>query len=259
MHSLGASDLPPCKRLSRSRHSTRCPTRPQAPACRNQPTRSPMPEKLLQTVSCEGRKEFQFCVCVPAFDDWILPLDPTEVAQRREYCLAPTGTWLVLAIQDTDAANLGRVLRHGRQRDCDEIRGHDTNECSSIHHRIAFIDERRSSHPTPAAGVEGRRRVTAHGRTERLRVFRSCPLITPEDARSSLPMLAIARAMAALCASIVRLLARCSGTLEKLSAAETKARPDNGGSGPVDRAGGKRLFGISPVSLLTFLRPLEVS
>ena len=33
-----------------------------------------------------------------------------------------------------------------------------------------------------------------------LRVFRSCPLITPKDARSSLQMLAIARAMAALCA-----------------------------------------------------------
>ena len=35
---------------------------------------------------------------------------------------------------------------------------------------------------------------------ESLRVFRSCPLITPKDARSSLQMLAIARAMAALCA-----------------------------------------------------------
>ena len=35
---------------------------------------------------------------------------------------------------------------------------------------------------------------------ERLRVFRSCPLIAPKDARSSLQMLAIARAMAALCA-----------------------------------------------------------
>ena len=32
------------------------------------------------------------------------------------------------------------------------------------------------------------------------RVFRSCPLITPKVARSSLQMLAIARAMAALCA-----------------------------------------------------------
>ena len=38
-----------------------------------------------------------------------------------------------------------------------------------------------------------------------LRVFRSCPLITPKDARSSLQMLAIARAMAALCAWIGRL------------------------------------------------------
>ena len=35
---------------------------------------------------------------------------------------------------------------------------------------------------------------------ERLRVFRSCPLITPKGARSSLQMLAIARAMAVLCA-----------------------------------------------------------
>ena len=34
---------------------------------------------------------------------------------------------------------------------------------------------------------------------ERLRVFRSCPLITPERARSSLQMRAIARAMAVLC------------------------------------------------------------
>src|SRR5204863_9803973 len=36
-------------------------------------------------------------------------------------------------------------------------------------------------------------------------------------------MLAIARAMAALCAWIRRLLARCSGTLEKLSASEAGA------------------------------------
>ena len=35
---------------------------------------------------------------------------------------------------------------------------------------------------------------------ESLRVFRSCPLITPKDARSSLQMLAIALVMAALCA-----------------------------------------------------------
>jgi len=40
----------------------------------------------------------------------------------------------------------------------------------------------------------------ARGRPERLRVFRSCPLITPKDPCSSLQMLAIARAMAALCA-----------------------------------------------------------
>ena len=39
---------------------------------------------------------------------------------------------------------------------------------------------------------------------ESLRVFRSCPLIPPKDARSSLQMLAIARAMAALCARAER-------------------------------------------------------
>ena len=37
-------------------------------------------------------------------------------------------------------------------------------------------------------------------RPERLRVFRSCPLIRPKVARSSLQMRAIARAMAVLCA-----------------------------------------------------------
>jgi Major Facilitator Superfamily len=42
--------------------------------------------------------------------------------------------------------------------------------------------------------------LRAGDRSERLRVFRSCPLITPQDACSSLQMLAIARAMAALCA-----------------------------------------------------------
>ena len=36
--------------------------------------------------------------------------------------------------------------------------------------------------------------------TESPRVFRSCPLITPKAACSSLQMLAIARAMAVLCA-----------------------------------------------------------
>ena len=35
---------------------------------------------------------------------------------------------------------------------------------------------------------------------ERLRAFRSCPLIAPKRTRSSLQMLAIARAMAVLCA-----------------------------------------------------------
>ena len=37
-------------------------------------------------------------------------------------------------------------------------------------------------------------------KAERLRVFPSCPLITSKHARSSLQMLAIARAMAVLCA-----------------------------------------------------------
>ena len=60
--------------------------------------------------------------------------------------------------------------------------------------------------------------------SERLRVFRSCPLITPERARSLLQMLAIARAMSALCAWIGHLLVRCSDTLEKLSASETLGR-----------------------------------
>ncbi len=77
----------------------------------------------------------------------------------------------------------------------------------------------------------------ASSRAERLRVFRSCPLITPEDARASLQMLAIARAMAALCASIGRLLARRSDTPEKLSASSLRRRrrvtgSDRGGPTP---------------------------
>ena len=51
-------------------------------------------------------------------------------------------------------------------------------------------------------------------RAERLRVFRSCPLITPKDARSSLQMRAMARAMAVLYAWIARLLTSCSVTLK---------------------------------------------
>ena len=47
--------------------------------------------------------------------------------------------------------------------------------------------------------------VATQLKTERLRGLRSCPLITPKDARSSLQMLAIARAMAALCAWTGRL------------------------------------------------------
>ena len=62
--------------------------------------------------------------------------------------------------------------------------------------------------------------ITERVATERLRVFRSCPLITPKDARSWLQMRAIARAMAVLCAWTGRLLTRCSVTLEKLSASE---------------------------------------
>ena len=70
---------------------------------------------------------------------------------------------------------------------------------------------------TPLDGLAGKVRKTFDGvgpalkagllaqdparlHAERLRVNRSCPLITPKDARSSLQMLAIARAMAALCA-----------------------------------------------------------
>jgi hypothetical protein len=71
----------------------------------------------------------------------------------------------------------------------------------------------------PSQGAEGRANFV-RARTESLRVFRSCPLITPKDARSSLQMLAMARAMAALCALIGRLLARRSGTPEKLSGSE---------------------------------------
>ena len=48
------------------------------------------------------------------------------------------------------------------------------------------------------AATEGKARLKA--RTERLRVFRSCPLTTPKRTHSSLQMLAIARAMARLCA-----------------------------------------------------------
>ena len=54
--------------------------------------------------------------------------------------------------------------------------------------------------------------------SESLRAFRSCPLITPKHACSSLQMLAIAQAMAALCALIGRVFGCCSGTLEILSA-----------------------------------------
>ena len=52
-------------------------------------------------------------------------------------------------------------------------------------------------------------------RPESLRVFRSGPLITPKDARSSLQMLAIARAMAALCAQTGRLSSALLGHAQK--------------------------------------------
>ena len=42
--------------------------------------------------------------------------------------------------------------------------------------------------------------IARAGQAESLRVFRSCPLNTPNDTRSSLQMLAIARAIAVLCA-----------------------------------------------------------
>ena len=51
---------------------------------------------------------------------------------------------------------------------------------------------------TTALFFWGAREPFSVGWRESLRVFRSCPLITPKDARSSLQMLAIARAMAAL-------------------------------------------------------------
>src|SRR3990167_3328442 len=60
--------------------------------------------------------------------------------------------------------------------------------------------------------------------SERLRVFRSCPLTTPERTHSALQMRAIARAMAVLCALIGHVLARYSVTPEKLSASERLRR-----------------------------------
>ena len=57
---------------------------------------------------------------------------------------------------------------------------------------------------------------------ESLRVFPPCPPCTPKHPGSSLQMLAIARAMAALCASIRCVLTHLSGTAEKLPASERR-------------------------------------
>jgi hypothetical protein len=51
----------------------------------------------------------------------------------------------------------------------------------------------------------------------RLRVFCSCPLLTPQRAHSALQMLAVARATAVLCALIGRVGTRSSGTPKTLS------------------------------------------
>ena len=59
----------------------------------------------------------------------------------------------------------------------------------------------------------------------RLSVFRSCPLIPPKDPRQSLQTLAIARAMAKLCAWIDHLLARCPVTPENPPPLTTQTVP----------------------------------
>ena len=59
------------------------------------------------------------------------------------------------------------------------------------------VRRRARSFPREPAGVDA---PVCHRLGERLRVFRSCPLTTPKRARPSLQMLAIARAMAVLCA-----------------------------------------------------------
>ena len=65
-----------------------------------------------------------------------------------------------------------------------------------------------------------------------LAVWPTCTCVTaPKDARSSLQMRVIARAVAVLCAWIGRLLTRCSVTPEKLSASERpgpQTKPSNG-------------------------------
>ena len=63
---------------------------------------------------------------------------------------------------------------------------------------MAAIHRAARPEPLPAGWRIDRRGHAALA--ERLRVFRSCPLILPKAVRSSLQMLAIARAMSVLCA-----------------------------------------------------------
>ena len=59
----------------------------------------------------------------------------------------------------------------------------------------------RPHYPSTSSALKATRSCLQRLRqAERLRVFSSCPLITSKHARSSLQMLAIARAMAVLCA-----------------------------------------------------------
>ena len=71
------------------------------------------------------------------------------------------------------------------------------------------------SRPLMQHGVGQLEELFAKSKAESLRVFRSCPLITPKDAQSSLQMLAIARAMAALCAWTGRLSCALLGRARK--------------------------------------------
>ena len=57
---------------------------------------------------------------------------------------------------------------------------------------------------------------------ERLRVFRSCPLITPKRARSSLQMLAIAQAMAVLVRPAWARSSGCKSPAELAAARQVK-------------------------------------
>ena len=81
-------------------------------------------------------------------------------------------------------------------------------------HGAASLREGRRCHGVPCLV-----RIRARS-PERLKVFCLCPPCTPKHPCSSLQMLAIARAMAALCASISGALTRLSGTGKKLSTSE---------------------------------------